>query len=118
MSVHVVVPVRDEELLLGRCLESVRRAEVPLRAERPEVATTVTVVLDRCLDGSEAVAAQDPSVHVLRLDAGSVGAAGAYGVAAPQEVTRPSCASSTALCVEHAPDNDASVERCAAHIAP
>lgn len=79
---HVVVPVRDEELLLGRCLKSVRRAEARLRAERPEVATAVTVVLDRCLDGSEAVAAQHPSVHVLRLDAGRVGAARAYGVAA------------------------------------
>jgi glycosyltransferase involved in cell wall biosynthesis len=80
-SVHVVVPVRDEELLLGRCLESVRRAEARLREERPGVTTCLTVVLDRCVDGSEAVAAQYPSVRVLSLDAGCVGAARAHGVA-------------------------------------
>lgn len=80
---HVVValPARDEEQLLGRCLDSVEAAAALLRAHRPDVATTVVVVLDRCVDGS-AVVAERPGVTVLRVDLGSVGAARAVAVAA------------------------------------
>lgn len=46
-AVGVVVPARDEEHHIGRCLRSLRRAlgELP-----GQVTTAVTVVLDRCRD--------------------------------------------------------------------
>ena len=42
--VRVVVPARDEERLVGRCLESVQRAVADLAAAHPGLRCTVTVV--------------------------------------------------------------------------
>ena len=78
-AVLVVVPAHDEEELLGRCLTSVAAAAAQLRTARPAVLVETMVVLDRCRDGSEAVAAQHP-VEVLRIDAACVGVARARGV--------------------------------------
>lgn len=78
-AVTVVVPAHEEEALLGRCLESMARAGRLLAAQRPEVVTTTTVVLDRCTDGSARIAAA-AGVQVLAVAAGGPGAARALGV--------------------------------------
>ncbi len=79
--VLVVVPARDEEELLGRCLRALGRARARLGARRPDVRSHTVVVLDSCTDGSAAeVAAHDCSG--LEVRAASVGVARAAGVAA------------------------------------
>ncbi len=78
--VLVVVPARDEEELLGRCLRAVGRARRELGRRRPGVRSSTVVVLDSCADGSAAVAAaHDCTALEVRL--ASVGAARAAGVA-------------------------------------
>jgi glycosyltransferase involved in cell wall biosynthesis len=74
--VGVVVPARDEELLLSACLDALRFAVAAVDS----VQTQVVVVLDRCVDGSAEVAAAYPWVHVVETDAGNVGAARGRGV--------------------------------------
>ncbi len=84
----VVIPARDEELLLPGSLASVAAA-VRAAEDQCGVQSSVTVVLDSCTDGSEAVVAGlqsqwGPELD-LRLVAGSfglVGAARAAGIAA------------------------------------
>ncbi|MBO0921891.1 glycosyltransferase [Cellulomonas sp. zg-ZUI222] len=78
--VAVVVPVRDEELLLGRCLTALDVARRTL-LERTGCTAGVVVVLDACRDASAQVAARH-DVQTLRLLAGDVGAARRAGVAA------------------------------------
>ncbi|WP_235530594.1 glycosyltransferase family 2 protein [Phycicoccus sp. Root563] len=80
-SVVVVVPARDEELVLPDCLRSLERAVGALHAVRPHVAVTVLVVLDRCTDGSAEVVARHPWVRSLDSSAGRVGTARAGGAA-------------------------------------
>ncbi|MGJ7439880.1 glycosyltransferase [Aquipuribacter sp. MA13-6] len=77
----VLVPVRDEERLLGRCLRSLGSAADALRAARPGVHLTVVVVLDGCRDGSaEAARAATwspdlPLPHLISTEPVGVGAA-------------------------------------------
>lgn len=78
-SVSVVVPARDEELVLDACLRSVLEARDTLRGGRPELEVRVVVVLDRCVDGSAAVVAGHPSVESVVVAAGCVGVARAVG---------------------------------------
>lgn len=75
----VVVPARDEQELLPRCLTALRRAS----AQVP-VPVLVVVVLDRCTDGT-AQAAQRAGVLAVPSSAGRVGAARAQGVAAAEQ---------------------------------
>ncbi|MDT0212735.1 glycosyltransferase [Rothia sp. ARF10] len=84
-AVHVVIPARDEEVLLPRCLAGVERARRVLRAVRPDLLVDVTVVLDGCLDGSAAVVEQ-ARVASLVVDHGVVGATRHAGVARAAEV--------------------------------
>ncbi|GGL43818.1 glycosyltransferase [Phycicoccus endophyticus] len=79
--VVVAVPARDEEAVLGDCLDALLRSVTRLRTARPGVGVEVVVALDRCLDASAQVAASRP-VTVVRSDAGSVGAARRLAVAA------------------------------------
>ena len=51
-ALAVVIPARDEEVLLPACLESVARAVVALATAHPDIETRVLVVLDSCRDGS------------------------------------------------------------------
>jgi glycosyltransferase involved in cell wall biosynthesis len=74
--VGVVVPARDEELLLPACLDAL---EVAL-ATVVGVRTIVVVALDRCVDGSADVVAAYPWVQAVETDAGNVGAARGRGV--------------------------------------
>lgn len=78
-AVHVVIPARDEEQLLPRCLVSVERARLALRAARPDLLIDVTVVLDRCLDRS-ALTVEAARVHSRVVDFGMVGAVRDEGV--------------------------------------
>jgi hypothetical protein len=75
-AVGVVVPARDEELLLPRCLDALRVAVDCL-----QVPVLSVVVLDRCLDDSMSVVAARPWVTPLTVDAGNVGSARGAGVA-------------------------------------
>src|SRR5262249_48470267 len=56
----VVVPAYNEELLVGRCLESILRAGVP--------ADRIFVVNDRSTDGTATVVARIPGVQLLTND--------------------------------------------------
>lgn len=76
----VVVPVHDEEDLLGACLEALDEASARLRRARG-IRCDVWVVLDACHDGSRAVA-ERAGVRILSLDVRNVGRARAAGVAA------------------------------------
>lgn len=79
-AVHVVVPARDEERLIGRCLESLSTARNQLRAARPRLGVWITVVLDRCVDGTAEIVERARGVEALSVTALSVGAARAAGV--------------------------------------
>jgi len=83
--VCVVVPVRDEERLVGRCLVSLAAARRTLLA-RGGCTVDVVVVLDACRDASADVVARHVarhgSVRVVGTDAGDVGAARLAGVRA------------------------------------
>ncbi|MGV0109986.1 glycosyltransferase [Arthrobacter sp. CP30] len=78
--VAVVVPARDEEQWLPACLAAIDTARVHLLRTVPRVLVSVTVVLDRCTDRSEAAARSMPGVSVIAGNFGSVGAARAAGV--------------------------------------
>jgi glycosyltransferase involved in cell wall biosynthesis len=84
--IAVVVPVHNEEQLLGRCLRRLRRAMDVLRARAPHCSVHLVVVLDRCTDRSAKIAGHaaraDARITVLAGDFGSVGAARAAGVSA------------------------------------
>jgi len=73
--VVVVVPARDEERLIDRCLRSV--AVACGAVDGPSV--QVVVVLDDCRDGTRAMSSRF-DVELCAIDAGSVGVARAHGV--------------------------------------
>lgn len=79
-KVTVVVPARDEEQLIGRCLDGLDRAVRRLRRHRPGVAVEVVVVLDACTDGTADVVARYSGVTVVAVDAARVGAARQAGI--------------------------------------
>lgn len=81
-ALGVVIPARNEERRLARCLRALSIAEKHLRATHPTAPPVViAVVLDSCTDGSRAIVDKWPSVEVLTGDFGNVGAARAAGVA-------------------------------------
>ena len=89
-QIVVVVPARDQEEHLSRCLAGLDAARHRLGGCRvdPPVVRTV-VVLDRCTDGTEPIAASSPGVEVLTCDARRVGAARAAGITAMLQGTDP-----------------------------
>lgn len=78
--VHVVIPARNEEALLGRCLRAVQRSVAHLEVHYPHVRSSITVVLDSCTDASLGIAGANADVDVITLSAGNVGRARAVGV--------------------------------------
>ncbi|EQM66985.1 glycosyltransferase [Pseudomonas tohonis] len=75
--IGVVIPVHDEEQLLGACIDSVLQA-----AAHPELGgetVQVLAVLDACSDGSAAIA-EAAGIATLAIDARNVGQARATGV--------------------------------------
>jgi len=76
----VVVPARNEEDYLPRCLATVDKARNMLNtATRAPVSVRVVVVADRCTDRTAAIAGQWAGVEMIRTDPGSVGSARASG---------------------------------------
>ncbi len=73
-AVLVVVPARDEQMLLGACLDA-----VALAADQVTVPVVTVVVLDRCTDGTEAVL-RGRDVTAIPTTVGCVGGARAAGV--------------------------------------
>jgi len=78
LMIAVVIPAHNEARRLGRCLKAVAAA-VAL-AEQAGHQVEVLVVLDRCVDGSAAVARRF-GVQTLAVEAGSVGMARRLGAA-------------------------------------
>jgi GT2 family glycosyltransferase len=84
--VLVVVPVRDEERLVGPCLDAldvaVGRVAAASSYAAPGLPVRVrtVVVLDRCVDRSAEVVAERPWAETVVSTAGRVGAARAFGV--------------------------------------
>lgn len=80
--VAIVVPVRDEEMLLPRCLSALTTAIEALGAvseqDRPRV--VVLLVFDRCTDLSARVAAHWTNFSRYEIDAGAVGVARRDGI--------------------------------------
>lgn len=78
----VVIPARNEEELLPRCLDAMTAAIAEVHAVRdltpPMV--SVVIVLDRCTDQTARVAAGWPDFARLHTDRGIVGAARRAGV--------------------------------------
>lgn len=74
-AVAVVIPVHDEDELLGACLDSVALAVAAV----PHVQVAVVVVLDDCHDDSAVIAARH-RVATLEIDDHNVGAARRAGV--------------------------------------
>lgn len=79
-AVAVVVPARDEEELVARCLASVAAARALLAVQRPEVAVAVVLVSDSSTDRTAEIARGHEGVEVVVVDAGAVGVARAAGV--------------------------------------
>ncbi|CAD6003227.1 glycosyltransferase family 2 protein [Agreia sp. COWG] len=83
----VVVPARDEERALPRCLDAIDAAIVELRragdSEHGSVPhVRVVIVLDRCVDNTRAIAEARAGVETVVSTAGQVGRARALGVEA------------------------------------
>lgn len=66
----VMIPARDEEALIGRCLESVLVAR-----DLVEMPVQVVVVADGCLDATAGIARGYPGVLVVEIDSSNVGTA-------------------------------------------
>jgi glycosyltransferase involved in cell wall biosynthesis len=75
----VVVPARDEEQRIGRCLAAIEVARAALAVRMPAVTSRVVVVLDGCTDGTAAVLQRFPGVQAVECSAGRVGVARGLG---------------------------------------
>ncbi|MDJ0333803.1 glycosyltransferase [Salinibacterium sp. G-O1] len=71
----VLIPARDEEALIARCLESVLAARANV-----DIPVTVVVAADGCLDATAEIARSFDGVVVVEIDSSNVGTA--RGIAA------------------------------------
>jgi glycosyltransferase involved in cell wall biosynthesis len=78
--IGVVVPARDEQELLPRCLDAIRDAATRL-GERHDIDVSIVVVLDRCVDASAEVVAAYDDMTAIAVQFGNVGLARATGCA-------------------------------------
>ncbi|WAB84643.1 glycosyltransferase [Microcella daejeonensis] len=77
--IGVVVPARDEEQLVERCLRSVMRAAEALAQSDAPAEVVVVLVADGCTDRTAAIARAIPGVEVMVVRAAGVGAARELG---------------------------------------
>jgi glycosyltransferase involved in cell wall biosynthesis len=87
-AVAVVVPARDEEELLPRCLDALEAARSELLGRHPRLPCRVFVALDSCHDASAEVVASRPDVTAVPVSFGQVGATRAAGVRAAGQWAR------------------------------
>lgn len=80
--VGIVVPARNEERLIRRCLTALAAAGARLRVERPQTRLRTVVVLDSCTDATAEIVSEFSDVSVLAIEAGRVGMARAAGIRA------------------------------------
>ncbi|RAN76785.1 hypothetical protein B5P43_22350 [Bacillus sp. SRB_336] len=78
----IVVPSRNEALLLPRALDALEAAMDRFARQVPHLRTSLTVVLDSTTDHSARILAGRPAVRVKSVSAGRVGGARNAGVAA------------------------------------
>jgi glycosyltransferase involved in cell wall biosynthesis len=78
----VVVPARNEEKTITRCLDALEAAVEQLRRVRATdcPAVTIVVVLDRCVDRTREIVVGRQAVETVASSAGAVGAARALGI--------------------------------------
>lgn len=82
-AIGIVIPARNEEARLGRCLDAIRAAVTHLR--NSAYATTevrIVVVLDSCTDRTADIASRYSEVEAVAANFGAVGAARALGTRA------------------------------------
>ncbi|MGI8949432.1 MAG: glycosyltransferase [Ornithinimicrobium sp.] len=79
-QVLVVVPARDEQELIGGCLDSISDAAARLAASPRPCLCLVVVVLDGCTDRTAEVVATRPWAQAVAVDLGRVGAVRRRGV--------------------------------------
>lgn len=79
-TLAVVIPARDEEHLLARCLESVAASITNLGADPAVPQIRIIVVVDDSSDDTRDIASRAPGVEVLLSTVGKVGAARRLGV--------------------------------------
>ncbi|TQM62030.1 glycosyltransferase [Humibacillus xanthopallidus] len=82
--ITVVVPARNEERLIERCLDAVEQARRHLTHHRPDVSVEVVVVLDACTDRTAQLVARREGVTAVAVVVARVGAARHAGI---REVT-------------------------------
>ena len=82
-QILVVVPARNEQHRIHRCLEALHITVANLARDGTGNAPSVriVVVLDRCTDDTASIVGRWPQVHTLHTAFGRVGAARAAGVA-------------------------------------
>ena len=78
--VTVVVPARNEERLIGRCLRGLDGARRRLGRRRPDVEVEVVVVLDAGTDRTADIVTHHGDVTLLTVEAACVGAARQAGI--------------------------------------
>lgn len=80
-ALAVVIPARNEQERLPRCLTAVVAAQTLLHEQVPSAPSSrIVVVLDSCTDRSRSVVDQWPEIEVVARTLGNVGAARAAGV--------------------------------------
>ena len=70
-TIPLTVAARNEERAIGACLASLRRAARFAEQHRP-LRIAILVVLDRCTDGTAAVAARFPEVQIAAVAGGKI----------------------------------------------
>lgn len=85
----VVIPSHNEGALLPRCLDAVAAAAELVLYRSPAVRISVTVVLDRCTDGSADIVQRSALAEGITCRAGKVGAARKLGIAHALRTARP-----------------------------
>ncbi|MGV8895124.1 MAG: glycosyltransferase [Rhodoglobus sp.] len=81
-EIVVTIPARDEEALIGRCLESVLAARALV-----DIPVHVIVAADGCLDATARVARSFDGVVVTEIDSSNVGTARATAARTALELT-------------------------------